>query len=529
MKSPTVHQERTRGFRMSGMKKTVVCMAMLLPFGLLSGCDGGGGNDTEPAGYDANKVTVHSTNTRMTSSGILESQYADSPKGNGIAYIVDGNTSTFFKTPHNSCYILWSGDATSIINYYSVTSASNSPENDPKSWSLYGSNDGTTWTLLDSRTDQTFRTRKLKKEYDFNSKALYKYAKLDIESNNGGTAIQIAEFSMKQVQMDIDDLMNKSSGPSYSDITPMGKHYANKHVATAAELEWLSTASNEPKASQSSRSDASWKEFQVTLYPTAGGPSPADCNQRGIGDCCAIAVFGSFAYIYPEFIKDIIKDNGDRTFTVKMFTPQGNEIDVSVTSKFIADGGGTIQAVTGKNGVACWSTILEKAMMKWEYIYKVNENIGGIGTEVVAPLFTGDGGSFAFDRGKLGNADLARAVTVCLKIGKFVIGGWNNGFPVDNSETVGAHAYTFMHPYDSSHLFVMRNPWGGNPKVDGTKDGTLRIPDNNVIPPIIDLRICEPGKAARYGTGIKDPYTLPYFAPGAAVMQVSPELMISGR
>jgi len=128
---------------------------------------------------------------------------------------------------------------------------------------------------------------------------------------------------------------------------------------------------------------------------------------------------------------------------VKMFDPQGKPLQVTVSNKFLTGNGHNIDAVSGKNNTATWATVLEKAIMKYNVIYKVNPDIGGIGSEHVVPLFTGDGNSFAFSPGKLTARELARVVNVCLDQGKLMIGGFNRaGLPVDNSETVKAHAYT---------------------------------------------------------------------------------------
>ena len=69
------------------------------------------------------------------------------------------------------------------------------------------------------------------------------------------------------------------------------------------------------------------------------------------------------------------------------------------TSTFLADGGNHLAAVSAKNDQACWSTVLEKAVMKWNYIFQANPDIYGIGSEHTTPLFTGVGDSFCFDRG----------------------------------------------------------------------------------------------------------------------------------
>jgi hypothetical protein len=69
----------------------------------------------------------------------------------------------------------------------------------------------------------------------------------------------------------------------------------------------------------------------------------------------------------------------------------------------------------------------------------------------------------------------------------------------------------------------MRNPWGGE------GDGVLNIPNNSVIPPLIDLRIVNPGKAAKYAKGLPGPYTPPYLSPSQQSIRVSQELLNSGR
>ena len=304
----------------------------------------------------------------------------------------------------------------------------------------------------------------------------------------------------------------------------MGTHYVNKHVTTQADKEWLATASNEPNLIPSASSLTQFKSFVVTLYPY-GSPMPADVNQHSIGDCSALAVFASFAYLYPNFIKDIITDNGNRTYTVAMFDPQGNPVNVTVTSNFLADANGNIGCVTGISNRPTWSTVLEKAMMKWEKIYKVNEDIGGIGSEHVAPLFTGNGDSFAFSSNVLTSSQLKRAVVASLNQGKITIGGFTksdvqvNG----NHKTVAGHAFTLMYSLDNSALFSMRNPWGGE------DDGVLNIPNNSTIPPMIDLRIINPGKAANYSNGLPSPYNPPYAVLSQSKIRVSEELLKSGK
>lgn len=515
------------GAMMQGLGRAAVCLALSIPLGLFSGCSDDSDDPDTPGGKtDPNTVQVTSSTKRMPCAGVLESEFADSPVGCGIAAIVDNNNNTKFVTGNASFYLLWTGRESVAVNYYSLTSADDAPEKDPKSWTLYGSINNQTWVELDSRTDQTFSGRKQKKEFQFTNRRSYKYLKLEFTDNNGGESTQIAELCMQKLVLDINDLMPLSSSSTYDDTNPMGKNFLTLHRTTDEDRRKLADASINPPAF----GDLQYRDFsgRVRLYPTAGEPSPCDVNQHAVGDCCALAVFGAFAYSYPDFIKSIITDNGDNIFTVAMYDPQGQPIDVAVNSEFFADANLSLSAVSGKNNVACWSTVLEKAMIKWQWIYRGSSDVGGIATENVGCLFTGDGGSFAFGRGVLDNEQLTRAVKISLQQGRMVIGGWSPGdIPVDGTKTVSAHAYTFMFTTSSTALFTMRNPWGGNPDDNG-RDGVINIPDNLDIPPLIDIRVLEPGAAADFWTNVPDAYTPPAFSPEAMKMRVSEELMRTG-
>lgn len=492
------------------LRNLYFCIALLIPLMLLFSCSG---DESEPAPEVSNVSyhTLNDGNSNMPSSGLIRTQYSDSPVGKDIRYLVDGDKSTYYATPHSAFYILWTGDKSIAINYYTLTSSSDASEADPKSWVFYGSSDNSTWIPLDKQSNQVFSGRKETKTYQFSNETAYKYYRLSVQANYGGTYTQIAEWTLQgNVVTNIDDLMYLSEGNTFSAITPMGNHYANKHVTTDADRSWLKNADNEPSELPSNTS-LHWRQFTVeNLYPY-GTPNPADVNQHGIGDCSALAIFASFSYLYPNFVKSLITDNGDQTYTVAMFDPQGNAVDVRLSSKFLADNNGNIGAVTGKNNAITWATILEKAIMKWNYIYQVNPDIGGIGSEHATPLFTGNGESFAFYPTKLTASQMARVVDVCLSKGLIVVGGFTTGdVPVGNYRTVTGHAYTMMYSTNSSALFTMRNPWGTSPgSSNGREDGVLDIMDDGVIPPIIDLRIIDPGKAALSGLSSLKPYVPP--------------------
>ena len=459
----------------------------------------------------------------MLTAGTAVSQYSDSPEGQDVTKLFDGDLSTKFVTGHNTVYVEWRADAAKDVNYYTLTSSDGDAQNDPVSWNLFGYIGGG-WSRIDAQTDQTFAARGEQKRYDLDeTKKNIQYFRLEITQNGGGDAIELAEWAIGYELTDIDDLMDKASGWSTSSVTPMGTHFENRHQTTDEDRAWLLDPANEP---QNFYNDGwTYQEFKVELYPF-GDPLPADVNQHGIGNCCALAIFGSFAYLYPDFIKDIITDNGDGTFTVDMFDPMGQPVQVCVNSMFLADGNGNMQCCTGKgDNKATWSTVLEKAMMKWQAIYKCNENVGGIGSEHVAPLFTGEGNSFAFAPNALTKDELEHAVKYLLKTGMITVGGFNTQdipAPDGSGSTVTGHAYTFMYSAAEGALFSMRNPWGWAPGADGSRDGVINIFEDNVTR-TIDVRTVYPGKAANYGSGRETPYTPPLFA--AQMIRISTEIM----
>ncbi len=301
----------------------------------------------------------------------------------------------------------------------------------------------------------------------------------------------------------IDDLLALATSYTASSSTPMGVHYEGLHETTDDDREWLANADNQPSTPSGLVSSLHWEAFSVTLYPY-GTPSPADINQHNIGDCGGISALASLAYLAPDFIVGIINDNGDGTYNVAMFDPQGEPVTVVVDSEFLADSDGNLAAVSGKNSVATWSTILEKAIMKYNVIYEADATIEGIGSENVLPLFTGNGSSFAFGRNVLTADELQLVVKECLAMGKFIIGGFGQVLPIDDVQTVTGHAYTIVLSNDSDAIFSMRNPWGLNPLVAGgyetASDGVLDIPAKGDVPATIDLRIVDMGIAGSSGT-----------------------------
>lgn len=84
----------------------------------------------------------------------------------------------------------------SVVAQYTITSANDAAERDPKNWTLQGSNDSTAWTILDTRTNETFASRIQTKIYDVATAGIYLYYRLNITATNGTSHFQCAEWRL---------------------------------------------------------------------------------------------------------------------------------------------------------------------------------------------------------------------------------------------------------------------------------------------------------------------------------------------
>jgi len=92
-----------------------------------------------------------------------------------------------------------STSGTYVSTQYTITSANDGPERDPKNWDLLGSNDGSTWTTLDTRTNEIFSSRYQKNSYSFTNTKAFTFYKLQINSVNDpvtATCVQLDEIEI---------------------------------------------------------------------------------------------------------------------------------------------------------------------------------------------------------------------------------------------------------------------------------------------------------------------------------------------
>ena len=77
-----------------------------------------------------------------------------------------------------------------------MTSADDSPQRDPKSWTLQGSTDGTTWVTLDTRSNLDFSDRRQTRAFVIGNTTAYPRYRLQITANHGAAETQLAEWEL---------------------------------------------------------------------------------------------------------------------------------------------------------------------------------------------------------------------------------------------------------------------------------------------------------------------------------------------
>jgi predicted alpha-1,2-mannosidase len=121
---------------------------------------------------------------------------AENPPNEVAARLNDGDVNTKWLAFDPSGWVRYQLSEPVAVVDYALTSANDSPDRDPSTWSLQGSHDGDTWTTLDTQSGQDFEQRFQTKEYRLQNSVAYEYYRLDITANSGGDLTQLAELQL---------------------------------------------------------------------------------------------------------------------------------------------------------------------------------------------------------------------------------------------------------------------------------------------------------------------------------------------
>jgi hypothetical protein len=136
--------------------------------------------------------------TDITESRIGYTTQYESGNGNeNSPKLVDNNVNTkFLLGSFTSAWFQLEFATPQKTGAYTITSANDAPERDPKNWTMEGSDNGVDWTLLDTRLNQSFGSRFLTVKYTFNNQDAYKFYRYTVTSVVNSDLWQQAEWRM---------------------------------------------------------------------------------------------------------------------------------------------------------------------------------------------------------------------------------------------------------------------------------------------------------------------------------------------
>ena len=130
--------------------------------------------------------------------GAATAQYEDSPQNQDKEKAFDNSDYTKYLTFHDHGWIQFRfGEGEQYpISSYSVTSANDYPQRDPRDWQLMGSNNGSNWVTLDTQSNQSFSKRFETRNYICPDQTPYRYFRLNVTRNNGANKTQFSEIRL---------------------------------------------------------------------------------------------------------------------------------------------------------------------------------------------------------------------------------------------------------------------------------------------------------------------------------------------
>ena len=157
------------------------------------------------------------------------SKSQDSPQGEEPGFAFDGSGKTKWLTFNNNTWlqIHFNESKSFNVNGYLIRTGNDSPERDPKTWTVEGSNDGIDFVVLDKRDEEFFSKRNEAKSYQISTPGKYSYYRLNISANRGDYRTQLSEW----------DLFDKEGKTVIE--RPLEELFDSRWISASNQNEWI--------------------------------------------------------------------------------------------------------------------------------------------------------------------------------------------------------------------------------------------------------------------------------------------------
>ena len=165
---------------------------------------------------------------------------AEISQAEGKKNLFDGQEATKAVFSAKSFWVSFRVNRADTVTAYSMTSANDWANRDPKNWTVYGSNDGESWTVVDEKTDMVFSGRYETKIFRLATPVSYLYYKLEVKENAGNpTYTQLSDFilmtSAEMPEPVPGMTAKKDFGPTQTDTGKPGSWTGNSCLAVYGE------------------------------------------------------------------------------------------------------------------------------------------------------------------------------------------------------------------------------------------------------------------------------------------------------
>lgn len=205
-----------------------------------------------------------------------------------------------------------------------------------------------------------------------------------------------------------------------------------------------------------------------------GGPSINDITQGGVSDCALLSALQAVVNIAPDFIKSMIVENPNNTYSVRFFNkgePHWVTVDGNVCSY-------------GENSAnSSWAAIVERANVAFEatYMNDINNYSSLGGGHIKMEEITGDTltsfRALVTSEEKWDTTNFEILKTAVLNGAPAQLSSWANSKNTATGQTnfVSGHAFGIIGFDESTQDFILSNPWGAyrNDNVQGTFEASM--------------------------------------------------------
>ncbi|MFZ5468367.1 MAG: C2 family cysteine protease [Myxococcota bacterium] len=247
----------------------------------------------------------------------------------------------------------------------------------------------------------------------------------------------------------------------------------------------------DPKPLKDDQSPDGASRYKLTRFTGPlfkDNPSSADVRQGAIGDCYFPAAMAAVAHMKPEVIRELIKDNGDGTYTVTFkphsFYGPSEPVEIKVDGDLYARSwggpvyGSSLGGSTDADKMELWFPLVEKAYAQMKGGYEAIGN-GGMSGSVMATVL---GEDYRYESiGPHNKESLWERIKAAeqsrypMTAGTY---GKDEAERYTNTGVYANHAYSVLGVEEENGVkyVKLRNPWGqSEPGWDGNNDGYFRL------------------------------------------------------